>query len=1182
MFFFKESMNRPVSGSDFGYQIPLKGGLVTIIDGNETEISSLKKKSDYLGKPQPYHPYHFQQKHQPSQQQKAPFLHLLYHQQHSLPLVPYVVDDVELASTATPLGFDVGIESTAGLGSATLRTTTIPHQTSTATTATIIPCFCQIIDNNNIDENQQQQEQQQYQQHLRQASTLCLLHQQVSSSDQETISMTTRLPIDELSNVRHKGDDSIGSNMLLSHPGSSTFFGVGGKGSTVSQLEGKHYQYPRTGGDRRSGSFSSVNILPVTTASKQQPRRYFSEEHDEAYLQYQKSLLTRSPSYRKSLDRFSQSSENPSHRSLMASHSSNGGGVSSHSLNTISLEQEELMSSNHTNLRDELLNCEHKDLFQFLQDIDQNIINGQNHDQDQDHERDYHQKIKSSLLSQQQVAGVAGTVAEGTVSLRKPSTSSIKSNLSYISNSLLQNFDAHRNSGASFTGKEQTTNGDCVSLGLGSLGMGLGLGLGHSEFDHIIKSFEKELDEIKKSTTSLERRLSTLSEPSPVADEANKVIMEHIAIINSATERTTCDEVLHTPNPYDSYDVSAVTRHSTGVQLMAPRRQQNFPVQQQQQQHLLHASTIMKSLGDTNGNGNGNGHLKRRGLEKQQKIDDNLHIADEIHKIYQQLQPLSLATATTSTAVTGAAIVEQQYGNGNGSGSSVKIGIGSGVISPFTRRKSKPGVFSDQIDRFKRKSLIERVDELPEEEKANISTLQIVSERLPRRILPLAVTNARMSLQGKSCEKYNDQNEQMIDSCWSLKNVKSFENLMMQKEMLRMSTKKSVEIEEVTTKWHKETENKQKLEHVERKRDKRRESKPQDESSALSSSMLVVVTEQPLSISVTEPSHPPKLQDVDRAAAHFRSTRTESRSLKAMESTETTATTATFTAPMTGILVPTTGSFDIVDSGIGDGGKVGSVDVGSGNGKNSIRKQRPSLNKQPWHYLVSYVHHLTVGWRGGTAQDKLGSDDEQLTFPNYTDDDDDTDEDRDGVSMKGPKIPKVPDDCFPQKCYDKYEIFCRKPVTMIIVLIVSPVYNSFYFRCPWFMSCMDTKSAKHWTKIRSSVLTVVDTPAFEWFVLVLIFASSITLCFEDIYLDNNESLKQILYWTNFFFCLVFIVEMVLKWLALGFAKYFTSFWTILDFIIVFVRIPFYTKCYVLEFNLISPYNKFLFFICLHF
>ncbi|KAH8376077.1 hypothetical protein KR200_002552, partial [Drosophila serrata] len=112
----------------------------------------------------------------------------------------------------------------------------------------------------------------------------------------------------------------------------------------------------------------------------------------------------------------------------------------------------------------------------------------------------------------------------------------------------------------------------------------------------------------------------------------------------------------------------------------------------------------------------------------------------------------------------------------------------------------------------------------------------------------------------------------------------------------------------------------------------------------------------------------------------------------------------------------------------------------------------------------------------------------------------------------------------------------------------------FYFRCPWFMSCMDTQSAKHWTRVRTAVLTVVDTPAFEWFVLVLIFASSITLCFEDINLDKNKTLKRVLYWINFSFCLIFVVEMILKWLALGFSKYFTSFWTILDFIIVFVSV----------------------------
>lgn len=88
--------------------------------------------------------------------------------------------------------------------------------------------------------------------------------------------------------------------------------------------------------------------------------------------------------------------------------------------------------------------------------------------------------------------------------------------------------------------------------------------------------------------------------------------------------------------------------------------------------------------------------------------------------------------------------------------------------------------------------------------------------------------------------------------------------------------------------------------------------------------------------------------------------------------------------------------------------------------------------------------------------------------------------------------------------------------------------------------------------MRTAVLSVVDTPAFEWFVLVLIFASSITLCFEDIHLDANKTLKRVLYWTNFVFSLIFVIEMVLKWMALGFRKYFTSFWTILDFIIVFV------------------------------
>ncbi|XP_072762114.1 sodium channel protein 60E isoform X2 [Anoplolepis gracilipes] len=162
--------------------------------------------------------------------------------------------------------------------------------------------------------------------------------------------------------------------------------------------------------------------------------------------------------------------------------------------------------------------------------------------------------------------------------------------------------------------------------------------------------------------------------------------------------------------------------------------------------------------------------------------------------------------------------------------------------------------------------------------------------------------------------------------------------------------------------------------------------------------------------------------------------------------------------------------------------------------------------KRPWHALVSYVDELTVGGRRdskGRYIDGMGS------FPGF------------GRN----KERREPLDCFPQH---------------------------FYQKCSCINRCLATDIGKKWIRVRTAVLSVVDTPAFEWMILVLIFASSITLCFEDIYLDDNPFLKQILYWTNLGFCALFSIEMLLKWLALGFCKYFTSFWTILDFIIVFV------------------------------
>ncbi|CAH2089701.1 unnamed protein product [Euphydryas editha] len=176
--------------------------------------------------------------------------------------------------------------------------------------------------------------------------------------------------------------------------------------------------------------------------------------------------------------------------------------------------------------------------------------------------------------------------------------------------------------------------------------------------------------------------------------------------------------------------------------------------------------------------------------------------------------------------------------------------------------------------------------------------------------------------------------------------------------------------------------------------------------------------------------------------------------------------------------------------------------------KDSITRPGEEDMKHPWQTLVSYVDELTVGGRKNSKGQYI---DPMEKFP--------------GFGKR--KEPKVPQDCFPRQCYKQ---------------------------CSCWDACIRTKLGQRWMFIRTFVLRYVDTPAFEWFVLVLIFASSITLCFEDIHLEKNKPLKKILYWTNLSFCMIFVIEMFFKWIALGFYRYFTSFWTLLDFTIVFVSV----------------------------
>ncbi len=53
-------------------------------------------------------------------------------------------------------------------------------------------------------------------------------------------------------------------------------------------------------------------------------------------------------------------------------------------------------------------------------------------------------------------------------------------------------------------------------------------------------------------------------------------------------------------------------------------------------------------------------------------------------------------------------------------------------------------------------------------------------------------------------------------------------------------------------------------------------------------------------------------------------------------------------------------------------------------------------------------------------------------------------------------------------------------------------------------------------------------------------------------------LQDVLYYMDKIFTVIFFMEMSVKWLALGFVKYFTNAWCWLDFVIVMVSQVFFS------------------------
>ncbi|NXG29604.1 SCN5A protein, partial [Dromaius novaehollandiae] len=118
---------------------------------------------------------------------------------------------------------------------------------------------------------------------------------------------------------------------------------------------------------------------------------------------------------------------------------------------------------------------------------------------------------------------------------------------------------------------------------------------------------------------------------------------------------------------------------------------------------------------------------------------------------------------------------------------------------------------------------------------------------------------------------------------------------------------------------------------------------------------------------------------------------------------------------------------------------------------------------------------------------------------------------------------KNPDTCFPEGCARYFRCYAGKAITL---------------------------GGQTWWDLRKTCYQIVEHSWFESFIIFMILLSSGALAFEDIHINERRSIKIMLAFLDKIFTFIFVLEMLLKWVAYGFKKYFTNAWCWLDFLIV--------------------------------
>ncbi|KGL92307.1 Sodium channel protein type 2 subunit alpha, partial [Charadrius vociferus] len=109
-------------------------------------------------------------------------------------------------------------------------------------------------------------------------------------------------------------------------------------------------------------------------------------------------------------------------------------------------------------------------------------------------------------------------------------------------------------------------------------------------------------------------------------------------------------------------------------------------------------------------------------------------------------------------------------------------------------------------------------------------------------------------------------------------------------------------------------------------------------------------------------------------------------------------------------------------------------------------------------------------------------------------------------------------------------------------------------RFPCLYVDITSDRGKVWWNLRKTCFRIVEHDWFETFIVFMILLSSGALAFEDIYIEQRKVIRTILEYADKVFSYIFVIEMLLKWVAYGFKVYFTNAWCWLDFLIVDVSI----------------------------